>query len=212
MHDLAMKILGATGTSIFAVGQAGFIIKSNSGQMLAIDLYISDCVERIEGNVGFKRLLPKILSPFDLEFDAVICTHPHCDHFDIDAVPEMLSNGRTKLFCSIDCAELVKTLQMGYNKTQITYVKPSESYEVGDFHINFVNCDHGSGALDAVGVVAELVDVETQVGVWRGRHPGPSSLKIVCLQSIIEQIQAGCQGAEGGRARARPGQFPRTFL
>ena len=156
MHDLAMKILGATGTSIFAVGQAGFIIKSNSGQMLAIDLYISDCVERIEGNVGFKRLLPKILSPFDLEFDAVICTHPHCDHFDIDAVPEMLSNGRTKLFCSIDCAELVKTLQMEYNKTQITYVKPSESYEVGDFHINFVNCDHGSGALDAVGVVVSV--------------------------------------------------------
>lgn len=160
MHDLAMKILGAKGTSIFAVGQAGFIIKSNSGQLLAIDLYLSECVERVEGNVGFKRLLPKVLSPFELEFDVVICTHPHCDHFDIDAVPEMLNNGRTKLFCSIDCEKLVKAYQIEYYKNQITYVRPSESYDTGDFHIDFVNCDHGSGAPDAVGVVV-IVDGKT---------------------------------------------------
>ena len=87
MHDLAMRILTATGTNIFFAGQAGFIIKSSSGQMLAVDLYLSDCVERLEGNVGFKRLLPKMLSPYELKFDAVICTHPHWDHFDVDAVP-----------------------------------------------------------------------------------------------------------------------------
>lgn len=156
MHELAMKILGAKETSLFAVGQAGFIIKSNSGQLLAIDLYLSECVERVEGDVGFKRLLPKILGPFDLEFDIVICTHPHRDHFDIDTVPEMLSNGRTKLFCSTDCATLVKMLQMEHYKSQITYVKALESYDLGDFHIDFVNCDHGSGALDAVGVVVTV--------------------------------------------------------
>lgn len=156
MHDLAMKILSTKGTSIFSVGQAGFIIKSNSGQLLAIDLYLSECVERVERNMGFKRLLPKILSPFDLEFDIVVCTHPHWDHFDIDAVPEMMSNGRTKLFCSVGCAELVKMLQMEHYKHQITYVKPLESYDVGDFHISFVNCDHGPGAPDAVGVMVTV--------------------------------------------------------
>ena len=127
MHDFATKILGAKGTSIFAVGQAGIIIKSRSGQLLAIDLYLSECVERVEGNVGFKRLLPKILSPYDLEFDAVVCTHSPRDHFDIDAVPEMLSTGRTKLFCSIECSALIQTLQMEYHKQQIIYVRPLES-------------------------------------------------------------------------------------
>lgn len=156
MHDLAMRILTATGTNIFSVGQAGFIIKSSSGQMLAIDLYLSDCVERLEGNVGFKRLLPKMLSPYELEFDAVICTHPHWDHFDVDAVQGLMSNGCTKLFCSVDCAELVKALQMGYYASRITYVKPLMSYDVGDFHIDFVNCDHGEGAPDAVGVVVTV--------------------------------------------------------
>ena len=66
-------------------------MKSNSGQLLAIDLYLSDSTERLEGNKGFKRLLPRILDASDLEFDVIICTHPHADHFDIDAVPEMVS-------------------------------------------------------------------------------------------------------------------------
>lgn len=156
MHDLAMKILGTKGTTIFSVGQAGFIIKSNSGQLLAIDLYLSECVERLEGNKGFKRLLPKLLDPFDIEFDVVICTHPHWDHFDVDTVPEMLSNGRTKLLCSSGCRELVESLQMEYYKTQIVYVKPLESYDIGDFHVEFANCDHGSSAPDAVGVVVSV--------------------------------------------------------
>lgn len=43
--------------------------------------------------------------------------------------------------------------QMEYHNPQINYVKPLESYEMGDFHIDFVNCDHGMGAPDAVGVV-----------------------------------------------------------
>lgn len=156
MHDLAMRILAATGTNIFSVGQAGFIIKSSSGQLLAIDLYLSDCVERLEGNVGFKRLLSKMLSPYELAFDAVICSHPHWDHFDVDTVPGLLSNKHTRLFCSVGCAELVKTLQMEYHASQITYVKPLESHDIGDFHIDFVNCDHGEGAPDAVGVVVTV--------------------------------------------------------
>lgn len=86
MLDLAKKMLSArTGqTHIFSVGQAGYIIKSSSGQLLAIDLYLSECVERVEGNKGFKRLLPRILEPAAVRFDAVICTHPHLDHFDVD--------------------------------------------------------------------------------------------------------------------------------
>lgn len=158
MPDFATKVLTARAgqTHIFSVGQAGFIIKSSGGQLLCIDLYLSECVERLEGNTGFKRLLPKILDPFDLAFDVVICTHPHIDHFDIDAVPEMLANGRTKLFCSVDCEKLIRQLQLEYYGDQTTYVRPGDTYRVGDFEICFVNCDHGTGAPDAVGVVVKV--------------------------------------------------------
>lgn len=152
MPDFATKVLTATGTSIFSTGQAGFIIKSDSGQLLGIDLYLSDCVERMEGNVGFKRLLPKILNPNDLQFDVLICTHPHLDHFDIDSLPAMMA-GKTKIFCSEDCEKYVKQTQMDYYSESIRYVKPGDRTLAGDFDITFVNCDHGDGAPDAVGVV-----------------------------------------------------------
>ena len=155
MRDFATKVLTATGTAIFSVGQAGFIIKSKSGQLIAIDLYLSNCVERIEGHKGYKRLLPQILNATELSFDAVICTHPHLDHFDLDAVPEMMSKG-VKLYCSVGCDKLVKQLQMEYYEEQITYVKPGDKDVLGDFEIAFVNCDHGAGTPDAVGVVLKV--------------------------------------------------------
>ena len=109
MLDFAAKVLTGRGPAVFSTGQAGFIVKSSSGRLLAIDLYLSNCVERLEGHKGFKRLLPQILSPSDLAFDAVICTHPHWDHFDVDAVPELLSRG-SRLFCSVDCDQLVRQI------------------------------------------------------------------------------------------------------
>lgn len=155
MLDLKTRVLTGTGPALFSTGQAGYIIKSSSGQLLAIDLYFSNCVERLEGHAGFKRLLPRILEASDLNFDVIICTHPHLDHFDIDAVPEMMGHG-SRLFCSAGCEKLIHQLRMGYYGNFITYVKPGDHEAAGDFDITFVNCDHGAGAPDAVGVVIKV--------------------------------------------------------
>lgn len=155
MLDFAVKVMNSKGPSLFSVGQAGYIIKSCSGQLLAIDLYLSNCVERLEGHKGFKRLLPQILSPADLSFNVIIATHPHLDHYDIDAIPEMVAKGG-RLFCSTDCEKLNNQLLMEYYKDKITYVKPFDHYISGDFDLTFVNCDHGQGAPDAVGVVIKV--------------------------------------------------------
>ena len=156
--DFAPKVMSAKigQTHIFFTGQAGYVLRSANGQLLAIDLYLSECVERIEKSAGFKRLLPQILSPFDLTFDAVICTHPHMDHFDVDAVPGLLGNGKTKLFASTGCEELVQKLGLDYYRNNIRYVKPGDGAEVGDFRFQFVNCDHGRGSPDAFGVVVTV--------------------------------------------------------
>lgn len=156
MLDFTTKVLTSRGPCIFSTGQAGFIVKSSTGQILAVDLYLSNCVERLEGHKGFKRLLPQILSPSNLSFDVVIATHPHLDHFDIDVVPEMMSHGKPQLYCSVDCEKLVKQLQMEYYQDSITYVKPGDQHVFGDFDITFVSCDHGEGAPDAVGVVIKV--------------------------------------------------------
>ena len=129
---------------LFWMGQAGFIIKSAGGKLLGIDLYLSECVELVEGHVGFHRLMPQIVDPTELEIDVIIATHFHRDHFDIDAMPQLMANRKTQLFCAFDCKDDVENLKI--DKERVQYVKPNESYDFAGFHIDFIHSDHGAGA------------------------------------------------------------------
>lgn len=151
-ETLAAAVLGAT--HLFSVGQAGYIIKSQEGQTLGIDLYLSECVEPVEGHDGYHRLMPQIVDPKDLQLDVVIATHFHRDHFDIDAMPALMANGKTRLFCAYDCEEDVKRL--GIDESRVTYVKPGDTANVGAYHIRFIHSDHGAGAPQEVGVLVTV--------------------------------------------------------
>ena len=138
-------------TQLICMGQAGFIIKSKGGQTLGIDLYLTDCVEFVEGHDGYHRLMPKIVSPSDLNLDVVIATHFHRDHFDIDAMSGLMSNGKTRLFCAFDCEEDVRKLRLDMNR--VTFVRPGDHHYIGDFDVHFIHSDHGIGAPQEVGVL-----------------------------------------------------------
>ena len=139
-------------TWLFWMGQAGFIIKSAEGKLLGIDLYLSECVEPVEGHVGYHRLMPQILAPAELKLDVVIATHFHRDHFDIDAMPQLMDNGKTQLFCAYDCQDDVENLKI--DKQRVQFVKPGESYDFAEFHIDFIHSDHGAGApLEAAPII-----------------------------------------------------------
>lgn len=139
-------------TWLFWLGQAGFVIKSASGKLLGIDLYLTECVESVEGHVGYHRLMPQIIDPAKLELDVVIATHFHRDHFDIDAMPQLMANGNTKLFCAYDCKEDVERL--GIDPDRTTFVKPGDTADYAGFHVDFIHSDHGAGApLEAAPIV-----------------------------------------------------------
>lgn len=156
MTDFEMNILSAPlGTTwLFYAGQAGFILKSKSGQLMAVDVYFSECGERIEGHMGFKRLLPKLLNPSAITYDYIVATHPHFDHFDVDAMPVLLSNHHTKLIASVNCEQEIK--KSGRSNENIYYQAPGDDLSLGDFHIDFTHCDHGTLAPDAFGVVISV--------------------------------------------------------
>ncbi|CAK7049003.1 MAG: hypothetical protein PARBB_02445 [Parabacteroides distasonis] len=138
-------------THLFSMGQAGYILKSKEGQTLAIDLYLSECVEPIEGHDGYHRLMPQIVKPKDLLLDIVVATHFHRDHFDIDVMADLMSNEKTMLFCAYDCEKDVKRL--GIDESRVIYVKPGDHHRRGAYTLDFINCDHGMGAPLAVGVI-----------------------------------------------------------
>lgn len=137
--------------SLFHINQAGFVLKNRKGELLGIDLYLSDCVERYD---GFKRLAPKVLDPCQLQLDFIIATHWHLDHFDIDAMPWIMANRNCRLICADDCEGHVEALHL--DKTRVTYIKPGDTVSCGDYIVHAVYCDHGDGAPKAVGVVVEM--------------------------------------------------------
>lgn len=154
MLDFAKNVKAAPlgATHLFWIGQAGFIIKSSRGRLLGIDLYLSECVEPIEGHVGYHRLMPQILGYDELTFDVLIATHFHRDHFDIDAMPGLMANGKTNLYCAYDCQNDVELLHL--DKQHIEYVKPGERFDCAGFHIDFIHSDHGEGApLEAAPII-----------------------------------------------------------
>jgi len=138
-------------THLFFLGQAGFILKSKQGYTIGVDLYLSDCVARYD---GFKRLMPFTIQPADIALDYLVATHAHYDHFDPDSIPELISNGKTRLFASTGCETEVQKLSLHNEK--ISYVTEGDSVDLGDIHLEFVFCDHGSSAPDAFGMVITI--------------------------------------------------------
>lgn len=152
MIETIKEFLSENGrTGICSLGQAGFLIKNKNGKVMAIDPYLSNCVEALEGHMGYRRLLPQIVMPEELELDFIVATHPHQDHYDKDSMPVLLSHGKTKLYASVNCDTYVK--EQGISSDRVRYVKPGDFISEDGFDVYFSNCDHGEGAPDAVGVV-----------------------------------------------------------
>lgn len=140
---------------LISMGQAGYIIRSKNGNLLGIDLYLSNYSQRAAGNIiAFKRLLPELITPNDLLFDALVATHNHSDHFDNDSMQDLMKNGTTRLYASVECKNKCEELHI--DRSRCVYVKPGDNYVECDFNILFINCDHGTGAPDAVGVIIEV--------------------------------------------------------
>lgn len=132
------------------LGQAGFLLRDGQGTELVIDPYLSNCGERIR---GFKRLSPMLLRPGDMSPDYYITTHLHFDHFDYDAIPEIVKNSRHTLFLgpSSCCGKLS---ELGAERC--SRLDRGDVYEDGRVSIRGVLADHGDMAPDAIGVLLEM--------------------------------------------------------
>ena len=132
-------------------GQAGFIIETQTGYRVGIDLYLSDCCERY---FGFKRLMPYLYDPMGLDLDLLISTHAHYDHFDPDSVPLIMSNNKTQLVAACDVKAEAERLNL--DSKRITYLKEGESFKNSDVCVKAVPCDHGKDTPDAIGLLIEI--------------------------------------------------------
>lgn len=131
-------------------GQAGFILQTENGYRVGIDLYLSDCCNRY---FGLKRLMPYVFGPTELDLDLLIATHAHYDHFDPDSIPLIMNNSKTRLLCATDCKE--ETEKLNLDQRRIAYLTVGDVFQNDDVKITAMPCDHGDEAPEAIGLFIE---------------------------------------------------------
>lgn len=144
------------GVGVFWLGQAGFLLKAPDGRTIAIDPYFSDCVERLNPSegLGFKRLTPPPCGAGDIPFDDLLITHEHNDHFDVDAIGEMMQNGRTQVYANAVAAAQMR--KMGLDPARVHVLQKGAQVDLGGARLMAVDCDHGSLAPEAVGLLLDF--------------------------------------------------------
>ena len=123
------------------IGQSGYILSDDITE-LCIDPYLSDVVNRIANR---PRMVDAPFLPQEIESDAVICTHNHLDHVDIDAIP--LMKKENMLFLAPSDA---KNQLMECGVTKFKNFDEGASFKIGDFKLTAVFADH---TVAAVGVI-----------------------------------------------------------
>lgn len=123
------------------IGQSGYILKDGEKE-ICIDPYLSDVVNRVANR---PRMVDAPFLPQELKSDAVICTHNHLDHVDIDAIP--LMKKENMLFLAPSDA---KNQLMECGVTKFKDFDEGTSFKIGDFELTAVFADH---TVPAVGVI-----------------------------------------------------------
>jgi L-ascorbate 6-phosphate lactonase len=127
----------ARAITLWWLGQAGFLIRSPAGKVLALDPYLSNSCKAIGDQHGFDmdRQVPPPMVASDLAgIDAYLLTHSHQDHLD----PETLASyrgagGRGPYFAPAEAGEKLQAL--GVPSGEITLVWPNKEIALGDLRI-----------------------------------------------------------------------------
>ncbi len=127
----------ARSMTLWWLGQAGFILKSPAGKVVALDPYLSNSCKAIGEQAGFDmdRQVPPPLRSEDLAgIDLYLLTHSHQDHLD----PDTLAGYRAAGGCGpyLAPAETVEKLQsLGVPPEQVTMVWPNKCVTIGDITV-----------------------------------------------------------------------------
>lgn len=142
------------------LGQAGFLLKSPGGTLLALDPYLSNSCQPLGASIGLDmdRKFPVPMEPADLKgFDALIFSHSHQDHVDPETIQPYLKAGGTGPYIAPhEAADRLKSL--GANPEQIILTWSNNTHQVGDFTLKTTFAIPGGG--DDLTHVGYLIDVK----------------------------------------------------
>lgn len=132
---LADCVVPKGNVAIAWLGQAGFVLKSPKGHLLAIDPYLSNSCKAVGESVGvnMNRQVPAPLRPRDLvQCQTLIFTHSHQDHVDPETIqPYLKAGGTSAVIAPHEAADLLKKLGVPAGNISLTW--PNHTHRAGDF-------------------------------------------------------------------------------
>jgi L-ascorbate 6-phosphate lactonase len=143
------------------LGQAGFLLKSPQGKILALDPYLSNSCQAIGAPIGVNmdRQIPIPMQPEELiDFSALIFTHSHQDHVDPETLqPYLKAGGVGPFIAPHDASDRLRAL--GIPEKQILLTWPNHIHRIGDFTIKAtLAIPLGPDDLNHVGYLIEVQD------------------------------------------------------
>ena len=155
-ETIAQRNVNTGELAIYWLCQAGFAFKSSSNQVVYIDPYFSDVVERL---IGFKRMMACPVRAEEADANLIVYTHEHPDHMDTDALPVLMRNPQIEFAGPIECIK--EFCKLGIPEKRCHLLEEGKSLTLGGVEINAVYADHGELAPDALGIVLNFDGIKT---------------------------------------------------
>jgi L-ascorbate 6-phosphate lactonase len=181
--------------AVFWLGQAGFVFKTPGGRVAYVDPYLSDSVERL---FAFRRVMAGVVAPRDVRTDAVLISHHHDDHLDVDAVPVIAARTRARFVAPPQAAARLR--ELGVEPQRIVEVREGAEAGLGFVTVHAVFADHGELAPDAVGFVLDFeftrVYLTGDTAYRPGRMTAASSMKPDLIIPVINGAYGNMTAAD----------------
>ncbi len=137
MSDLRKFRVPAGSLTLWWLGQAGFIVKSPAGKIVAVDPYLSNSCKAIgeAAGIDMDRLVPPPIEPAELAgIDVYALTHSHQDHLDPETLaPYRAAGGNGPYLAPAETVEKLVTLGVPRDKIIMTW--PNKTHVVGDISV-----------------------------------------------------------------------------
>ena len=173
------RVKAAEHETLFWLGQAGFLIKTADGKRIAIDPYMSDYTEKMCGTPGYKRLNPPPCDAEELCIDALLISHEHEDHLDMDSMAAFFAYAPMQAYCSMPTYKKLEA--WGADMSRVHLLQMNVPVELcGGVTLMPLDCDHGPNTPDALGFLLTMPSGKTVY------YTGDSSLSPDRLQKAVE--------------------------
>jgi L-ascorbate 6-phosphate lactonase len=161
------------GAALTWLGQAGYALEADDGQVCLIDPYLSDYVLE---ELGTPRVAPIVLDPEQTRATVVAITHWHHDHLDLPTCAALAAAHPQTIFAG-PSSIVARLLGRGVARDRIVTFERGETIVVGPFTFHGTFARHevaGFLTEDAMGLVVETCGT-------RILHSGDTEYDARCL-------------------------------